>query len=354
MSWQVVPAAQFDAPRWQALHTASHASPLLHGDFVTALLAAFAPPDCVFASCDDAMALLVPHGCGSWSTFQPAQAPLGLWLQRPGTDSTALLAGLLRVLPGAPLLLGLTQCDPWLMARPADGAALHSLDYIDTAYIEIGRCFDEYWQGRGKNLRANLKKQRARLDKDGIRPTLRVSGEAADVAEAVAAYGRLERAGWKAGSGTAVSADNAQGVFYRQMLEAFCRRGAGRIYSYWFGQQLVAMDLCIEGDGHLIVLKTAYDESLPPNLSPALLMREEACRALFDCGRFSRIEFYGKAMEWHLRWTDRVRTLYHVNYYRWPLLRRVHLALTAARQARAPASSTITELACTSTKSEPS
>jgi hypothetical protein len=29
-------------------------------------------------------------------------------------------------------------------------------------------------------------------------------------------------------------------------------------------------------------------------------------------------------MEWHLRWTDEVRTMYHVNYYRWPGLRRLH------------------------------
>jgi hypothetical protein len=29
-------------------------------------------------------------------------------------------------------------------------------------------------------------------------------------------------------------------------------------------------------------------------------------------------------MEWHLRWTDEVRTMYHVNHYRWPVLRRLH------------------------------
>ena len=351
MKWQVVPAARFDPPRWQALHAASHASPLLHSDFVTALLAVFAKPGCVFASCEDAMALLVPNGRGSWSTFQPAQAPVGMWLQRPGADSAALLAGLLRALPGAPLLLGLTQCDPWLIARPPASPRLHILDYIQTAHIDIDRPFDDYWQGRGKNLRANLKKQRARLEKDGVQPVLRVVRDAEGVAEAVAAYGRLESAGWKAGSGTAVSIDNAQGAFYKQMLEAFCRRGAGSIYSYWFGEQLVAMDLCIEGADHLIVLKTAYDESVPASLSPTLLMREEACRALFEGGRFARIEFYGKVMEWHLRWTDRVRTLYHVNYYRWPLLRRVHLALARAGE---PAPPPTRSHPCTSTKLEPS
>jgi hypothetical protein len=155
------------------------------------------------------------------------------------------------------------------------------------------------------------------------------------VAQAVAEYGRLESAGWKAGGGTAVSADNDQGRYYRAMLEGFCRRGAGSIYRYWFDQQLVAMDLCIEDDRQIIVLKTTYDESVPKSLSPTLLMREEACRALFGEGRFARLEFYGKVMEWHTRWTEEVRTLYHVNYYRWPALGRLH-ALWQSRPARQP------------------
>jgi hypothetical protein len=145
-------------------------------------------------------------------------------------------------------------------------------------------------------------------------------------------YGRLESAGWKAGSGSAVDAANAQGRFYTQMLEAFARVGGARVYRYWFGDQLVAMDLCIHERDCIVILKTAYDESVPANLSPALLMREEAVRGLFDDGRFARIEFYGRVMEWHTRWTDAVRTLYHLNLYRWPLLTRTH-ALLQARAA---------------------
>jgi hypothetical protein len=53
-------------------------------------------------------------------------------------------------------------------------------------------------------------------------------------------------------------------------------------------------------------------------------MREEACRRLFEDGRIRRIEFYGKVMEWHTRWTDEVRTMYHLNHYRWPVLGYLH------------------------------
>ena len=329
MKWSLVKAAQFPTTSWAALHARCHASPMLAVEFVQPLITEFSVGSEYVASCEHdgrivAMAVVVARGRGSWALFQPAQAPIGLWLQDSGQALAPLLASLVGALPGVALLFALTQCDPDLLARPAQGAKVRTLDYIDTARITLAGSFDAYWNGRGKNLRANLKKQRARLDREGVALRLQVSRLPADVAAAVADYGRLESAGWKAGGGTAVNAGNAQGRYYQTMLEGFCRRGAGSIYRYWFGEQLVAMDLCIEDNEQIIVLKTTYDESVPANLSPTLLMREEACRRLFDEGRLARLEFYGKVMEWHTRWTDEVRTLYHVNYYRWPVLARLH------------------------------
>jgi CelD/BcsL family acetyltransferase involved in cellulose biosynthesis len=336
MKWTFTPAGRFaeQAEEWARLHGEGPASPLLAPDFVLPLLEHFGAGGEVLATCREdgrtlAMAVLVSNGRARWQTFQPAQAPLGIWLQRPGIDTTALSAALVRALPGFTLVAGLTQCDPELYCRPADGGQVQALDYILTARISVHGSFEQYWEGRGKNLRANLKKQRARLQRDGIVPRLEVLRAPEAVAAAVADYGRLESTGWKAESGTAVHADNAQGRFYRSMLEAFCRRGAGSIYRYWFDGQLVASDLCIEGPDCIVILKTAYAESVDKSLSPTLLMREEETRRLFDEGRFRRIEFYGKVMEWHLRWTDEVRTLYHLNTYRWPVLRTWHRKLHA-------------------------
>ena len=345
MSWRLHPASARAAwsDHWSDLHARAGAPAVLHLDLMTAALDSFGRGDELVAAWHEAgtvriMTLLTRDGALRWHTFQPAQAPLGAWLQAPDTDAQlgALLQGLLHALPGPALLLGLTQCDPLLMVRPADGGALHTMDYIDTARITLTGSFEAYWNARGKNLRANLKKQRARLVRDGVVTRMEVLRDSAQVARAVADYGTLESAGWKARGGSAVHADNDQGQFYRAMLEAFCQRGAGAIYCYWFDQRLVAMDLCIEDGAALVVLKTAYDESVAAGLSPTLLMREEACRALFDEGRLARIEFYGRVMEWHLRWTDEVRSLYHINHYRWPLLARLHGALRQ-RRARADA-----------------
>jgi hypothetical protein len=145
MSWTVIPAAGFDADpahcaRWRALHAAAGSSPLLALDFITTALAVFGSGREQLAWHEqggqtDIMAILAPAGPGAWQTFQPAQVPVGLWLQRDAQPRTRQLAALLRALPGAGVMLGLTQCDPMLMTRPADTDAVRTLDYIQTARV---------------------------------------------------------------------------------------------------------------------------------------------------------------------------------------------------------------------------
>lgn len=326
MKWTITPAASFaqHAPQWRALNAATMGSPLLAPEFVTPLLDHFGKDD-VLARCEQggqtvAMALLSRRGAATWETFQPSQAPVGMWLQQPAFDTGALMAALMRALPGVPLVLSLLQRDPALEARPASTGALSTMDYIATARVTVAGSFDDYWAARGKNLRANLKKQRTRLAREGVATRMDLVTDASRVAAAIDDYARLEQSGWKAGQGTAVQTSTAQGRFYRALFESACARGEGRIYRYWFGEQLVAMDLCLAVNGTVIILKTAYDAAAPQGLSPTLLMREEQFRALFDGGEVRAIEFYGKVMEWHTRWTDEVRTMYHVTAFRWPVL----------------------------------
>jgi CelD/BcsL family acetyltransferase involved in cellulose biosynthesis len=346
MRWAVLPAARFAevAPHWETLRVQGPHAPMLAPDFITTLLDAFGTGReyvalCLHGGVPLAAAVVAPQGRASWATFQPAQAPVGLWLQQPGADVSVLLAGLARALPGAALVVGLTQCDPFLLPRPADGPFEACSDYIETARITIAGDFDTWWNGRGKNLRTNLKKQRNKLVDAGVVTRMEVLRAPHEMAQAVADYGRLESAGWKGRAGTAVAADNDQGRFYRRMLEAFCARGAGCVYRYYFndggGERLVATDLCIEDGDCIVILKTAYDETVPKQYSPALLMREEACRQLFDGGRIRRIEFYGKVMEWHTRWTEEIRTLYHLNHYRWPAVLRLHRFMSGSRRKTA-------------------
>ena len=340
MRWLLHPASEFDrfVKIWDETNAACQGLPFLRADSVRPLLREFGSGrELIAIGTDDArksaMGLLAPKGRGLWETFQPSQLPLGAWLVTPGLELEPVLAALLMKLPGFALAIGITQQDPILLPRPTDTPRLQTLDYIQTAWVEVTGSFEDYWNARGKNLRHNMRKQRSKLDADGIRTRLEVLRSPDEVGEALVDYGILESAGWKAAKGTAIHPDNSQGRFYRTMLEAFCEQGAGRIYRYRFGDKVVAVDLCIEADDVLVILKTTYDES-NKTLSPAFLMREDAFKPLFSEGRIARVEFYGKLMDWHTRWTDRARTLYHVNYYRWSWLAAVQRAASRLRRQR--------------------
>jgi hypothetical protein len=115
-------------------------------------------------------------------------------------------------------------------------------------------------------------------------------------------------------------------------MARFCRIGAGRIYRYAAAGRVLAMQLCIEHAGTLAFLKTTYDERLRA-CAPGVLMKAEIFRDVFEDGRVSRVEFYGSVKEWQLKWIDGERTLYHVNAYRYPLLRAAHVLATRLRHA---------------------
>ena len=253
----------------------------------------------------------------------------------PSDDVGEHASCLLRALPGLALSLGVTQVDPRLSPKPAGSKSLRLQDYVDTSFIDVVGSFDAYWEARGKNLRQNTRKQRNKLQTDGTETRLDCVRDASGVQEALVQYGALEGAGWKADTGTAIRPDNDQGRFYAAMLQNFCAMGRGRIYRYWFGGQVVAMDLCIDNGPLVVILKTAYDETLK-QLSPSVLMRQDEFKAWWGEGRYQRIEFYGKTMEWHTRWTADERSLYHATAYRWPWVARARELALRLRKPTAP------------------
>lgn len=270
-----------------------------------------------------AMLLLVPAGKLRWRTFQPSQIPLGAWVAQRDLPLVTLARSLIRGPLGLCLALSITQVDPLFAQREQDADDCHLADYIETAWIDIQGSFEEYWNARGKNLRQNMRKQRVKLQSDGVSATMRVIRSPEAMAEAVAQYGRLESSGWKAQGGTAIHPDNAQGRFYRDLLEKAALRNEAVVYEYLFDDRVVAMNLCLERNGVLVVLKTTYDESIKA-FSPAFLLRQDELEELHRTSPVTkRLEYYGRLMEWHTRWTDNKRTLYHLTMYRWPLVKKL-------------------------------
>lgn len=323
--WTLVPATQLAAfaGQWDALQQRTLPHAFLTSSFLLSLLDKFGRGDELLAyrQAQDgwsAALLLQRQGKGRWNTFQPSQLPLGPVLL-PAQDLDETLQSLLSALPGFALSIGLTQLDSQFHPGPFEPARLRQQHYIDTAWVDISSSFDAYWEQRGKNLRQNTRKQLKKVEATGITPRLELVESPEQVTAALEQYGVLESSGWKAEIGTAVSADGAQQRFYQLALEEAARKGRMRIYRYWFGDEVVAMDLCVHQDDCLVILKTAYQQAHQA-VSPSTLMRAEEFRALFDEGRFRRIEFYGRVMEWHTRWTESSRPLFHLTAYRWAWL----------------------------------
>lgn len=321
-SWKLHDIGRFGdfASAWDRINGNTRCVPILSSLFIRNALKAFGtgaerlgvlgPP-----GQEEALCIVSKSRKGVWQTWQPSQLPLGAWVMDRMQRYEDLLADLLHVLPGFPLMLTVMQQDPSIHDRPAATSRLRSVDYIRTGWIDVEGSFDSYWKARSKKLRQNMRTQRSRLEREGTQTSLEVIEAPELVADAIADFGRLESAGWKGAEGSAVHADNEQGRFYRAVFEDFCRIGAGRIYRYRFDERVVAVDLCLESGGTHVLVKTTYDESIK-GLSPSSLLREEAYREIFTEGRMHKIEFYGRVMAWTTRWTDCARTLYHVNLYR--------------------------------------
>ncbi|MDH5691596.1 MAG: GNAT family N-acetyltransferase [Gammaproteobacteria bacterium] len=320
MSWELQPISIFSDYResWDALNEANYRSPLLESRFYQPQITHFGDDSLELAIFRDgnsiaAITILRKTNFGSWETFQPSQAPIGAWIADKKLDVATLLTQLANTLPGFAGSIGITQQDPQLYPRPQDQGALGTLDYIRTAKVPAEGTFDDYWSQRGKNLRQNIKRQQNRLEREKVNTRLEIVTEADSVKECIVEYGELETAGWKASKGTAVNIDNEQGKFYCDLLEEYARTQQCYICKFFYDDKLVAMDLCIEAFGTLVILKTSYDESQKTS-SPALLMRRNSFVIFFDSPKIKTIEFYGKVMDWHTKWSNDIRVMYHINF----------------------------------------
>ena len=325
--WQLFPASELKvlASQWDELQQRVLPHAFLRASFLICLLEEFGNGSELLAVKEgasgwSAAALLQPQGPGRWSSFQPSQLPLGPVLLSADESPQTAVQQLLRALPGLPLVLGLTQLDSLQLPGVSDAPDVRCMHYIDTAWVDVETSFDDYWETRGKNLRQNTRKQLKKVEASGASPRMDVIEAPELIAEAIEQYGVLESSGWKAENGTAISADGAQGRFYRKALESAAQEGRARLYRYWFGDEVVAMDLCVHQGDCIVILKTAY-QAAHHAVSPSTLMRVEEFTHLFGEGRFKRIEFFGRVMEWHTRWTENSRQLFHLTAYRWSWLK---------------------------------
>ena len=324
MSWKFLNAREtFHQYRstWDGLNKAQGNHVLLDSMFVGSLIRHFGSEQTLLGITDSnnsaGMVILDKPQRGFWQTFQPSQEPLGLILLADREDVSKQIAELMGSLPGYALGLAVTQQDPdFTLFRGLNPCStLETLDYITTSRLCLEGNFDEFWKGRGRYYIDDLRRQSRRLDERALQMEFVAERDPSRMSECVSEYGRLEGVGWKGAEGTAVTADNQQGLFYRDILESFSSQGEAVVYRLLFNGKTVASDICLSRSGMLVVLKIAYDENFQ-GFSPGKFIHREILKSLFTEGNTKVLEWYGRMHDWQTRLGSIARTMFHINFYR--------------------------------------
>lgn len=325
METGVYPVSYFDkvSSEWDTLNQQTQSQAILNADFIRCLIEHFFRGDEQLVVVYQASELRFVGffqrvGFGRWQTVMPSQAPVGLWLASGHRIDESLLKSIAEVLPGPVLQLDLLQADSRnLTVAPV----IYQQFYIETGNRPVPARYDDFAKTIGKNLRQNCNKAYNRAERDNDSLSAEVVCSPEQVAAGVIHYGEIESTSWKAQEGTAISPDNQQGRFYRQMMTTLAQRGAACVWYFKVSDKVAAVDLCVVKDGNLIILKTTFDEQYA-RYSPALLLKLDMLKyyaAHPELG-IHNIEFYGKAMDWHKRLNSELRPIVHLSWQRTRLL----------------------------------
>jgi CelD/BcsL family acetyltransferase involved in cellulose biosynthesis len=322
---------------WDELNNRSfRGHPLLWSGFVNQLLTHFGDGSellCVRRQSGqaDAMLLVRRREFGTWATFLPSQAQIALAL----LPELEIAQSLLPCLPAPAWALDLLCIDTRftrtgsLDAFPS--ATCSKLEHALTIAIPMTGSFESYWSYRHKKLISNMRRYERRVQDAGIRSDFRVIDQAAEIDAAVLRYAALESTGWKGSSGTALTAENKQGCFYRATMGEFASLGKALVFELWFGADLVASRLVILRAETVVFLKTTYDES-NAKLAPGRILLMLVISSLHQRFPGRRIEFYTNADQDLLQWGSESRQILHFSLYRHALAAQIYSAASRARR----------------------
>lgn len=256
--------------------------------------------------------ILRPSGAGRWSSFLPSQAQVAPVL----LSDASRLGALLRELPGFAWTIEFLAIDP----RYSPDFSRLNLEKIVSPHaytigIDRGIRFVDYWKDRPKNLQANIRRYSNRAEREAGVPVISNVTTPQDVAAGVYRFGELERTGWKAATGTAVSVENGQFGFYSEVLRRFALTNQAEIVELVIGGQLAASRLTIGNTQMVVILKTAYEESLG-RFAPSRLLLYHLLKNYLTNDAEKAIEFYTNATLDQNEWGTYGLAIQHIQAFK--------------------------------------
>ncbi len=195
---------------------------------------------------------------------------------------------------------------------PALSAAYHRRGIVLTRpqpscpYIEIDETEEQTLAALPSRLRSDLRRASRKAEQYGeMSLDVRSPGTREELLPLWDEALRVEAAGWKGRSRSALEMNPRVSPFYEAYVARACQQSTARIFLLRLGSETAAMMIAVEAEERLWVLKIGYDERFAKG-SPGMLVMKEGLRyaARHDLASF---EFLGADAEWTHRWTNRER-----------------------------------------------
>jgi CelD/BcsL family acetyltransferase involved in cellulose biosynthesis len=211
-----------------------------------------------------------------------------------------------RVLADSPVLPALRQgfhSKGILITRPAVGYP----------WIALDPTWFEPEKKLSPSRRSSLRRAQRRAGETGPIRFEVFSPTAAELPALLADMFRIEAAGWKGQTGSALLSDPNRRRFYEQYAAIASERGILRLAFMYIDGRSVATQFAVESGGGFWLLKVGYDEAYARS-SPGNLLMVETLKYAVQRG-LKTYEFLGSAEPWTQVWTSLVRPCVSVFAY---------------------------------------
>lgn len=174
-------------------------------------------------------------------------------------------------------------------------------------YLPLRTSWDRYFDSLPAKHRANLRNRFKRLKGMG---QVEIEAITADekLADALEAGLRLEAAGWKGKSHTAISCDRNTFRFYSILARRTAQRGWTLLNFLRAGSTRIAFEYCLNYKNRIHRLKSGYDPFYA-RYSPSNLLSCLVLRNAFEQG-ITEYDFLGDSEDWKLKWASHIKRHY--------------------------------------------
>jgi CelD/BcsL family acetyltransferase involved in cellulose biosynthesis len=207
---------------------------------------------------------------------------------------------LLRTPSASPTISAVRRRFPLAFVRPAGACPFIELD-------------DAPERALSKRRREDLRRAVRRAERSGGANAVVHEPTTADVDDLLELAYAIEAESWKGRSGTALAHDARRAAFYRRYARTAAAERSLRVAILEVGGEAAAMQIAVEQDDALWLLKIGYSERFA-QVSPGQLLMLETLRWAATRG-LARYEFLGTGAPWTQAWTRRERACAAVYAY---------------------------------------